>query len=273
MRTVGAARLSRWNVDQSHYERTPRLAEHGEDCCTLTLSHGGDGVASGSMGWTRVDSGGGFFLAHDRPFTVTASGAAPSLVIVVERKALAALLPARTEHRLAQFPRSNPVLALIKQYTRILDVATELSSPLALDVMGQHIVDLMALLLRPSNDAIEIIEGRGLKAARLRQVLDRIERNACQPSFTIGTVAAELGVTARTVQLLLAETGSTFSEHVAEHRLRQAWRLLVNPGLRLAIAEVAYAAGYNDLANFHRAFRRRFGDTPAGVRRSGSAPH
>ena len=108
---------------------------------------------------------------------------------------------------------------------------------------------------------------------RVRRVLDRIAQSACEPRFTIKTVAAELGVSVRTVQILLGETGSTFSEHVAEHRLRRAWRLLANPGSRLAIAEVAYAAGYNDLANSHCVFRRRFGETPAGVRSLGAAPH
>lgn len=163
-------------------------------------------------------------------------------------------------------------MSLLSSYLHVFSEAEGVTPELA-RIFGFHVVDLVASTLGATHDGAAEAEAGGVRAARVRQVLDRIARSACQPSFTIKTVAAELGVTVRTVQILLAETGSTFSEHVAEHRLRRAWRLLANPGSRLAIAEIAYAAGYNDLANFHRAFRRRFGDTPAGVRRSGAAPH
>ncbi len=68
---------------------------------------------------------------------------------------------------------------------------------------------------------------------------------------------------------MLEETGSTFSEHVSEHRLRRAWRLLTDPKSGVTIAEVAYEAGYNDLSHFYRVFRRRFGETPTAARASG----
>lgn len=273
VRSAGPVRLTRWNVDQSSYERTPSLARHGDDYCTLTISHGGDGVAGGGMEWTRIASGGGFFLVHDRPFSVTASGAAPSSVVVIERKALTALLPLGSELGVARFAPNNPLLELIKGYMRFVTKPVAQQLPVALDVMGQHIVDLTALLLMPSHDASEVIEGRGMKAARLRHVLDAIAARSCDPRFSIQSVASELAVTSRTVQLLLEETGSTFSEHVCEHRLRHAWRLLSNPASRLALAEVAYESGFNDLSNFHRAFRRRFGETPAAVRGSRGSMH
>lgn len=104
-------------------------------------------------------------------------------------------------------------------------------------------------------------------------MLDRIAARGCDPGFTVETVASELGVSSRTIQLLLEETGSTFSEHVTEHRLRRAWKLLADRGSAVAIAEVAYGTGFNDLSCFYRAFRRRFGETPAAVRASGERLH
>jgi transcriptional regulator GlxA family with amidase domain len=34
----------------------------------------------------------------------------------------------------------------------------------------------------------------------------------------------------------------------------------------LGIADIAFACGFGDISNFNRMFRRRFGDTPSGVR-------
>ena len=41
----------------------------------------------------------------------------------------------------------------------------------------------------------------------------------------------------------------------------------------VTIAEIAYEAGFNDLSHFYRAFRRRFGETPAAARTTGRRLH
>ena len=113
-------------------------------------------------------------------------------------------------------------------------------------------------------------EAGGILAARLRRVLGLIADRACEPRFTVETVAVELAVSTRTIQLILERTGSTFSEHVSEQRLHRAWRLLSDPQSHLSIAQVAFESGFNDLSYFYRSFRRRFGETPASARASSS---
>jgi AraC-like DNA-binding protein len=60
---------------------------------------------------------------------------------------------------------------------------------------------------------------------------------------------------------------------VLEQRLLRAERLLRNPAMRTRkIIEIAQLAGFHDVSYFHRAFRRRFGQTPDDVRKlSGEA--
>ena len=75
-----------------------------------------------------------------------------------------------------------------------------------------------------------------------------------------------VAVTSRYIQRILEETGTTFSEHLLEQRLRHAWRLLSDPHHRdLKVASIAYDCGFNDLGTFNRVFRRRFGETPTAV--------
>jgi AraC-like DNA-binding protein len=40
--------------------------------------------------------------------------------------------------------------------------------------------------------------------------------------------------------------------------------------LHLAIIDIAFAAGFGDVSHFNRMFRRRFGETPSGVRAASS---
>jgi transcriptional regulator GlxA family with amidase domain len=61
--------------------------------------------------------------------------------------------------------------------------------------------------------------------------------------------------------------GHTFEAFVNEVRVGRICRgLLDEPGR--SVAEIAFAAGYNNLANFNRQFRRRTGLTPMAFRRS-----
>jgi AraC-like DNA-binding protein len=158
-------------------------------------------------------------------------------------------------------------------YLRSYSEAKATLTPQLLHGFGLHIIDLVASILEASRDGAALGEAGGIRAARLRQVLDAIATKACKPDFGVETVATELAVTSRTIQLMLEETGSTFSEHVCEHRLRRAWRLLADVKSHLSIAEVAYEAGFNDLSHFYRVFRRRFGETPTAARASGRRLH
>ena len=62
----------------------------------------------------------------------------------------------------------------------------------------------------------------------------------------------------RSVQRLLEETGKPFTEHVTEHRLQRAYVMLSDPAfLHLRIIDIALAAGFGDVSQFNRLFRRR----------------
>ncbi|MCB1489261.1 MAG: helix-turn-helix transcriptional regulator [Bauldia sp.] len=167
----------------------------------------------------------------------------------------------------------DPGMALLMGYLRSFSVVKDTLTPQLLHSFGVHIVDLVAAILGATRDGMAQAEAGGIRAARLRHVLGLIADRACDPQFAIERVAAELKVSSRTIQLILEETGSTFSEHVSEHRLHRAWRLLSDPQSHLSIAQIAFEAGFNDLSYFYRTFRRRFGETPASARASSVQPH
>jgi AraC-like DNA-binding protein len=71
----------------------------------------------------------------------------------------------------------------------------------------------------------------------------------------------------RYIQRLLEETGKSFTDHLVERRLDRCYAMLTDHRyLHMRIIDIAFATGFSDVSHFNRMFRRRFGDTPSGVR-------
>lgn len=225
---------------------------------TQHLSHNGHEIT--------VRPGDAGLLHHGRTGDGYWPDGGSAIAVRIEGNALRALV--KEPERLAgrRIDRTRPGLALLKGHLRTYSGVKDTLTPDLARSFGYHVVDLVAAVLGPTRDGAAQAEAGGIRAARLNQVLEAISGRACDPRFSVETVAGELGVTPRYIQRILEPTGSTFSEHVTEQRLRRAQRLLGSGHCRSRIAEIALEAGFNDLAHFHRVFRRRFGATPAAMR-------
>jgi AraC-like DNA-binding protein len=80
----------------------------------------------------------------------------------------------------------------------------------------------------------------------------------------IGSAARIVGMSVRTLQRRLAETGVSYSDLVDEVRLASALALIDDRSIKFS--EIARKLGYADAANFDRAFRRWTGHSPSQVR-------
>jgi AraC-like DNA-binding protein len=93
----------------------------------------------------------------------------------------------------------------------------------------------------------------------LRAHLDAHLRGA-----SIASAAKQLAVSQRTLQRVLAEAGTTFTEELGEARVRAARRLLVDSDL--ALSAISAEIGCASLATFSGLFRRRAGESPSAYR-------
>jgi AraC-like DNA-binding protein len=163
-------------------------------------------------------------------------------------------------------PASTPAMRLLGGY---LDVVRKL--PSEVDVVAQrvietHVYDLLALAVGAKRDDAELAGQRGLRAAQLHAIKADAAKNL-RKSFSVATLAAAHHISARHLQRLFEEEGTTFSEFLLRERLAFAHRTLRNlANARRPISAIALEAGFNDLSYFNRAFRRRFGATPSDVR-------
>ena len=165
----------------------------------------------------------------------------------------------------------DPALPAIRHLGRYVDfllTSEEVAEqpPLA-EKIGNILLDLTVLALGAGGDAAEIARGRGLRAARTREILAEIGARFSDPAFSARAVALKLGLSPRYVQELVQETGSSFTERMLELRLQKARAMLAEPrNDRMRVGDIALNCGFNEVSYFNRCFRRRFGCSPMQYR-------
>jgi AraC-like DNA-binding protein len=186
------------------------------------------------------------------------------------RRSLLELVPDAADRLCEGLDPDAPAVRHLNRYLAFVRGCDEVNDLPQLGVsIATTIVDLAAIALGAGRDGAMVASMRGVRGARLQQLLNIIQANFADPSFSAAAAATRLGVTPRTIQLLLEETGSTFSERVLELRLQKSRTMLVDPRCdRLKIGEIALACGFGDATYFNRCFRRRFGTTPTQYRGS-----
>ncbi|HZV18369.1 MAG TPA: helix-turn-helix domain-containing protein [Sphingobium sp.] len=137
------------------------------------------------------------------------------------------------------------------------------------DAMSDVIWPLLDLAYSPISGS-EPEAGR--RDQRRRAVLEFIEAHLCDAGLDTHQIASHVGVSARYVQLLFAEMGTTPSAYIQQCRLDHAASRLDKERDDATITGIAFDAGFNDLSSFCRAFRRRFGMSPSDYRAARGRP-
>lgn len=159
-------------------------------------------------------------------------------------------------HRAAQ-------LLLSQNVQQLLGADEEFDPPLEA-ASGEYIAQLASTILqmRSSPPAKPQTKKPDTRIADIRKQIARSYRS---PDLKPGTVGERLGMSARSIQHVLSQHGTTFSDEVMAMRLEAAFGML-RSGATEAIADIAFKCGFSDLSTFHRAFRARYGKTPNAAR-------
>jgi len=207
-----------------------------------------------------------FYDRHSQ-LTIFGEGQRSSIGMAIPERVFRPLL------KLGAFPRPLIITGQDDQ-TRLLTQYLELTlhsppdDPAIRMLVGQHLADLAVsatkYLLPGAHETLR----RGPRAARLRLAKQYVLNHLPEPGLNAEVTGRSLAISGRAVQMLFEAEGTTFSTYVLEQRLLQALRRLRDPRHDATnISQIAYDAGFVDLSHFNRCFRRRFGDTPSGVRR------
>lgn len=112
-------------------------------------------------------------------------------------------------------------------------------------------------------------EGSAMAAFHLANIERFIMAHLAEADLTPERIAQGCGISPRYLYKLLGGRDTSPTRLVYEKRLLAVYRQLADSRVKLPIAELAYAHGFNDPAHFSRSFRTRFGASPSEVRRRG----
>jgi AraC-like DNA-binding protein len=248
---------------------TRRLVGEGNGGLALVILR--EGIGQFSQFGREVTAGAGeaVLMSGEGTGSALMPDACRPVSLGIPRQALADRLPDPDATLTRVIPGSNEALRLLTGYLSALDgtdlqMAPETGSLAA--VFANHVLDLCALALKPSREVLHRADA-GLRAARLQAIKTDILARLGESRLSLAEVAARHSVTPRYVQLLFEPEGITFSGFLLSARLERARRMLADPGSgERSIASIAYHAGFGDLSYFNRAFRKRYGMTPSGMR-------
>lgn len=110
----------------------------------------------------------------------------------------------------------------------------------------------------------------GRAGGRLELALLLVDRHLTKEYLTPQWLAAQIGVSLRTLQEDFNALGETATSFIRDRRLRLARARLIETRRgagRATIADVAYSSGFNDISYFNRCFRKMFDCSPKDVAR------
>lgn len=260
------------SVHLAQIEASPlTLATPADDDGLLYVSftRAGGGVIDARGDPRRVRAGEFNIMLRNRHCTTVVDETSMILSLALPR--------AMIEPRLTGTDRLRGSLATPGSARLLGDYAAALAANNDLDerahaVVAGHLADLVILALGARPDDAQAAREGGVRAARRRAVKADIVAHMTDPRVDVSWAARRHGVSPATIRALFYDEGTSFSDFLRAARLDHVRTLLRSPyRARETIASLALMAGFNDIAWFNQAFRRRFGMTPSEMR-GGPAP-
>lgn len=124
---------------------------------------------------------------------------------------------------------------------------------------------LMSSAIQMLGVAEPVADENGSHQWRVRRAIDFIEMSLSVAGLTAEDVARDQHISRRRLdQLMRAALGRSIASHLWTRRLQQASADLRDPARRAqAVAQIAFANGFEDAGHFTRAFKRAYGVTPS----------
>ncbi|MCP3473103.1 AraC family transcriptional regulator [Bradyrhizobium sp. CCGUVB1N3] len=165
-------------------------------------------------------------------------------------------------------PADLAPMRLLRNYLALLQKGHLEASTTDLRVAcATHLQDLIGLAVGVTREAVDIANGRGVRAARLKALKADITSNIMGHDLSAEALALRHGISPAYIRKLFDNDGTSLSHFVLMQRLSRAYRMLVDPTFaNRQISVIAFECGFGDLSYFNRSFRRYYGATPSDIR-------
>jgi AraC-like DNA-binding protein len=175
-------------------------------------------------------------------------------------------------------PEFKPILSFLKNYKRAFDI-TGIEQEKISDIMRKmqyykplkrwyalvQILEILSMSDNLHNIVQDEIEGfNPLESMRLLKVFEFVKDNYHR-SIKIASISALVHMTETSFsRFFIQRTRRSFTDYLVEYRLSKAQKLILETEEN--IENIAMRTGFNNLSNFNRHFKKKFGVTPRNCR-------
>lgn len=221
-------------------------------------------------GWTLSDprgrsehtiSAGQFLLRHvGQPSHFTTMPHTTSKFLVLPATTLKPLIG----NRALAGPADTAEVRLLVAHAKMVQTTMPDLGPAGVQAAHSTLVELAKAVARRRFDDRE----PQLAPALVQAAKDLADSRLADPELSSAMLARELNVSVRTLQRAFAAAGESVTAHIRLRRLDEARLALTAPSGRPTVSELAVHWQFADSSHFIRAFKKRYGQTPAEYRRS-----
>jgi AraC-like DNA-binding protein len=210
------------------------------------------------------------FYDAARPHRIVCDGPFEKTIVSVPRRMMRDAVPMIASLTATRVPSTAAPAALARQF---LGSVTEQAPYLDDGQFGRLSalsLDLLAMTAGCLHTEAPLLST--YRSTTLWRVKGMIEHMLPDGDLDSQTIARAAGMSSRYLRDLFADLGTSPMRHVWDRRLDRCRDAMANPVLSgKTLSEIAFCWGFNDLAHFSRAFKRRFGQSPRDYRATHSA--
>lgn len=255
-RSHGQLKLAWFHTGEHHIVRTLKhIRAEGDHPYIISLQLvGRTSIIQGDAAF-HLDADEIAIVDTNRPFELQFSSDVERIVAVLPRASIESRIPWLKRCHTLKIEKDAPYGELSRSHIREL-VAQESKRDIEASLLVENICNLLTLATREAQpDQLD-------KTLQLELIMSYCRDNIANPRLSPSMVAAQFGISLRTLHGRFEQIGQSFTDWMLERRLDVCSRALHDPAQsRRSITEIVYQNGFNDLSHFCRIFKRRFGLT------------
>jgi AraC family transcriptional regulator, positive regulator of tynA and feaB len=242
--------------------RSPRkIAHQPVDMFTLGIQLGGDCLGSQDGRDTALRPGDLVLYDMTRPFRLTFYNTFVRTTLLFPRSALLRRLGAAEYFIGRSIDGTTGVGGMLSLLLRELPSRLDTAPSATRERLAANLLDLITTALLSDREGAPPSAGMTLARAKLW-----IETHLGE-ALSAERVAGGCRLSARHLNRLFEREGTSLMRYVWERRLASCHRDLTESAMsNRTVGDIAFAAGFNDLSHFSRAYRARYGCAPRDAR-------
>lgn len=263
---LGELSLSRLCAQPTSYRRLPRhLVNESEEEFLITVPTHSEVYFSQSGQDVRCNPGGFIFERSNEPYEFSHSDPASLWVLKVSEVALSERIRAPGRFCSLEFDARNGTGGLFTDMLQHIPARIDDMTKDARATVGEHLIELLALSVE--SDGRTMSGGSSAaRSAHLVRIEQFLRNHLSDPLLSPERVALACGISTRYLHELFRDTNQTLGQWIRDQRLLACKNDLKDPNNCETIATIAYSHGFTDQAQFSRAFKNHFEQTPKDYR-------